>query len=73
MSDKSKSRYLIDKDGQNSIGATNVELANYVGVFKLAIEQYIGGENVLGLEVVLKICKFLGLSMDDLFGLWLNI
>lgn len=54
---------------RDTIGANNVELANYVGVSKAAIEKYISCENLPGLEVTLKLCKFFGLSMDEMFNL----
>lgn len=57
------------KMARDTIGANNVELANYVGVSKAAIEKYISGENIPGLEVTLKLCKFFGLSMDEMFNL----
>lgn len=57
------------KISRDAIGASNVELANYIGVSKAAIEKYVSGENTPGLEVTLKLCKFFGLSLDEMFDL----
>lgn len=57
------------KISRDAIKANNVELANYIGVSKAAIEKYISGENTPGLEVTLKLCKFFGLSLDEMFDL----
>lgn len=51
-------------------GMTQKELANEIGVTEACISSYINKKRIPSLQVAIKMCCLLGLSMDDfvIFG-----
>ncbi len=60
-------RYLIKK---NNI--KNVELANFLGMSKSAISNYIAGVSVPKLETVIKIASYFDVNFENLIGKKIN-
>ena len=50
-------------------GIRQVDIANYMGVSEGSVSNWIKGTNSIDIENLAKLCQYLGVSLDTIFGL----
>ena len=47
----------------------NTQVAEYMGVTASSVSHWFRGDNFLDIDNLYKLCKYLGVSLDQIFGL----
>ena len=47
----------------------NIQIADYMGVTESGVSHWFKGDNFLDIDNLYKLCQFLGVSLDQVFGL----
>lgn len=50
-------------------GIRNKQIADYMGVSESCVSHWFRGNNSLDIDNLYKLCQFLGVSLDQIFGL----
>ena len=50
-------------------GIKNYQVADYMGVTSSSVSHWFKGDNFLDIDNLYRLCQFLGVSLDQIFGL----